>query len=214
VFFMFVEAGVGAMLVLLQMTADNDTMARAMVMGVHLVNTLLLVGAMVLAAWLAGGRPAPSPSTDRLSATLLGLAVLGMLVLGASGGITALGDTLFPAGSLAEGLRQDLSPTAHLLVRLRVFHPLLAVLVAGYTVVAAFVTGPSKGPLARRLTHAVVGFMVLQIVVGSVNVILLAPVWLQLVHLLVADLVWISLVCLVAEVLAPASSPPNRSLAG
>lgn len=208
VFFMFVEAGVGAMLVLLKMTGENDSMARALVMGVHLVNTLLLMGAMVLAAWLAGGRPMPRVSTDRMAAALLGVAVLGMLALGATGGITALGDTLFPAESLAQGIRDDLSPTAHLLVRLRVFHPLLAVLVAAYTAVVALNIGLSKGPLARRFTYALVGLMGLQVVVGSVNVVLLAPVWIQLIHLLMADLVWISLVCLVAEVLAPA--PPGR----
>ena len=204
VFFMFVEAAVGAMLVLLKMTGDNDTMARAMVMGVHLVNTLLLIGAMVLSAWLAGGRPMPRVSTDRVAAGLLGVALVGMLVLGASGGITALGDTLFPAESLAEGLAEDLSPTAHLLIRLRVFHPMLAILVAAYTAVVALNIGLSKGALARRFTYALVGLMGLQVVVGSVNVVLLAPVWIQLIHLLMADLVWISLVCLAAEVLTPA----------
>jgi len=211
--FMVVESLVGAAIVLLRMTADNDTIGRAVVMGVHLVNTLLLLGAMVMAAWLARGRPMPRLSTDRAAGFMLGGAIVGMLVLGASGGVTALGDTLFPAGSLAEGLRQDLSPTAHILVRLRVLHPVIAVVVGGYTVVAAMFTGLSRTDHGRTWALALVGLVVGQVVVGGVNVILLAPVWMQLVHLFMADLVWIALVLLTASVLAPPSAAPAPSSA-
>ncbi len=201
--FMVVEALVGAAIVLLQMTADNDTIGRAVVMGIHLINTLLLLGAMVLTAWFASGRSAPRVETDRMAAVLLGGAMAGMLVLGASGGVTALGDTLFPAGTLAEGIAQDLSPTAHVLVRLRVLHPVIAVLVGGFTMVAALFSGLSRTDSGRTLAMALVGLIVGQVMLGGLNIILLAPVWLQLVHLLVADFVWIVLVLLTATVLSP-----------
>ena len=203
--FMIVEALVGAAIVLLQMTADNDTIGRAAIMGVHLVNTLLLLGAMVLTAWFATGRPVPRPASKRWAAGLFGISLLGMLVLGASGGITALGDTLFPVESLAEGLAQDLSPTAHILIRLRIFHPIIAILVGGFTMVTAVVTGLGRVDHGRTLASALVGLILVQVLIGSLNVVLLAPVWMQLVHLLLADAVWIVLVLLVATVLAPGS---------
>jgi heme A synthase len=202
---MIVEALVGAAIVLLQMTADNDTIGRAVIMGVHLVNTLLLLGAMVLTAWFAAGRPVPSPASNRLAAGLFGLSMLGMMLLGASGAITALGDTLFPVESLAEGLAQDLSPTAHILIRLRIFHPIIAILVGGFTMMAAMVTGLGRTDHGRSFAFALVGLILFQVLMGSLNVVLLAPVWMQLVHLLLANAVWIVLVLLVATVLAPDS---------
>jgi cytochrome c oxidase assembly protein subunit 15 len=203
--FMIVEALVGAAIVLLQMTADNDTIGRAVIMGVHLVNTLLLLGAMVLTAWFAAGRPVPSLASNRLAAGLFGLSMLGMMLLGASGAITALGDTLFPVESLAEGLAQDLSPTAHILIRLRIFHPIIAILVGGFTMMAAMVTGLGRTDHGRSFAFALVGLILVQVLMGSLNVVLLAPVWMQLLHLLLANAVWIVLVLLVATVLAPDS---------
>ena len=208
--FMVVEALVGAAIVLLQMTADNDSIGRAVVMGIHLVNTLLLLGAMVLTAWFASGQPVPRPSSNRLASWLLGLSTVGMLVLGASGGVTALGDTLFPAESLAEGLAQDLSPTAHILIRLRVFHPVIAILVGGFTMVGAIVTGLGRTDHGKSLATALVGLIFVQVLLGGLNVILLAPVWMQLVHLFMADLVWITLVLLAATVLTPDRKARSR----
>jgi heme A synthase len=154
----------------------------------------------------------PSISDRRADALLLGVAGVGMLVLGASGGVTALGDTLFPAGSLAEGLAQDLSPTAHILVRLRVFHPLIAVLVGGYTLVVAMLTGLSRAAPTRRVALVLVGLVIGQVVLGGLNVVLLAPVWMQLVHLLMADLVWITLVLLTVNVLTTSHSPDAQGV--
>jgi heme A synthase len=53
---------------------------------------------------------------------------------------------------------------------------------------------------------------VLQLLVGVVNVLLLAPVWLQLVHLLLADLLWIALVLLSTRALAASAPAPAPEL--
>lgn len=203
--FMVGEALVGAAIVLLALTGLNDSVGRAAVMGVHLVNTLLLVGALVLTAWLSGGRAAPRVDVDRPTAGLLGATALGMMVLGATGAITALGDTLFPAESLAAGLADDLSPTAHVLVRLRVIHPVLAVLVGGLGVVSGVVAGLGAEGSQRRAGLSLAVLVGVQLLVGVANIWLLAPVWMQLVHLLVADFVWIALVLTAATALAPRS---------
>jgi heme A synthase len=202
--FMLLEAAVGAALVLLELTGNNDSLARAGVMGAHLVNTFLLVGSFVLVATWAGGTAAPQPGARGLWAVAAPAAV-ALLVVAASGGITALGDTLFPAGSLSEGLAQDFSPTAHLLVRLRVLHPVLAMGTALLVAVAAAVLAVAR-PVARPAAALVLGLVAAQVAFGWVNLLLLAPVWGQLLHLLGADLLWVAFVWAAARALG-ASAP-------
>jgi heme a synthase len=203
--FMLTEAGVGAGLVLFELVADNASVARALFMAVHLANTFLLLGAMTLTArWLEDGPVGMSIARRGGRATIIALLALGVLVVGVSGAVAALGDTLFPATSLAHALQQDLSPTSHVLIRLRVIHPTLAVIVTMALIVVAPrlpVDGEDArtgiGPGARVALLAG-----LQAALGGLNVVLLAPVWLQLVHLLVADLLWIAVVLLGATALA------------
>jgi heme A synthase len=202
-FFMITEALVGAGLVLFQLVADNASVARAISMAVHLVNTFLLLASLTLTAWWAsGGEPIRLTGRAALG-SLLGLGLLGMIVLGVSGAVTALGDTLFPAGSLAEGLRQDFSPTAHFLVRLRLLHPVIAVSVASYLILVAIWLYSSQQIAAiKTLAQILILLLVVQLGAGVLNVALLAPVWMQLVHLLLSDLIWITLVLLTTSALS------------
>ena len=200
--FIITEALVGAGLVLFALVADNVSTARAIVISVHLVNTFLLLGALTLTAWWAsGGKPVQLTGQGPVG-WVLGVGFLAVLILGASGAVTALGDTLFPAQSLAEGLQQEFSPTAHLLIRLRLLHPIIAILVGIYLVMAAAVCRILRpAPLTGRLARLLTGLYLVQLVAGTVNVVLLAPVWLQLVHLLLSDLIWITLVLLAGSAL-------------
>ncbi|MFL5356599.1 COX15/CtaA family protein [Archangium sp.] len=201
--FILTEAAVGAGLVLFKMVAGNESLARAWWMAAHLINTFLLVGAMTLTAWWAGGRERLTWRRQGLTGWLVVGSLVGLLVLGVSGAIAALGDTLFPASSLAHGLSQDVSPGAHLFVRLRVLHPLLAVLVGALVVFAAGMVAKLRpSPAVKRAALQLGVLYALQLVAGLVNVLLLAPVWMQLVHLLLADLVWMTLVRLSAAGLA------------
>lgn len=214
---MILEALLGAGLVLFRLVADNASMLRAFSMSAHLVNTFLLLGAISLTAWWAsGGRPVRVRADDRV-AWILGAGIAATLLLGVSGAVTALGDTLFPAASLAEGIRQDFHPAAHLLLRLRVLHPVIAISVGVYLVVAArAVRSMRPSPATRRLAGAVPILFGIQLAVGVLNLLLMAPVAMQLVHLLLADAVWIALVLLSASALArpdPAPSAARRPLA-
>jgi heme A synthase len=138
------------------------------------------------------------------------LSILGTLILGVSGAITALGATLFPVTSLAEGLKQDLSPTAHVLIRLRFFHPLLAGFVAvGLIAVGWAVHAARQSAGTKRFAMLLTGLLAAQLLAGAVNVLLHAPVWLQLVHLLLSDLIWIVLVLIAGEVLLQGASQPE-----
>lgn len=193
------EALIGAGLVLFGLVADDRSEIRAVVLGLHLVNTFFLLAALTLTAQFAAAGTAPAMRW--LRGPLAGwsaAAVAGVLVVGVTGAITALGDTLFPAESLRRGLAHDLSPTAHFLVRLRVYHPVVAIVVslalAGMAQRRHRRFGAALGPLPNLL----VGLVALQLVAGAVNVLLLAPVWLQLVHLALADALWVTLVLLLA----------------
>ena len=62
--------------------------------------------------------------------------------------------------------------------------------------------GRGHGEVAARLSRSVATLAILQATLGVANVFLLAPVWLQMLHLLVADAVWIALVLFAATVLS------------
>ena len=206
-----VEAALGAGLVLFQLVADNESMGRALAMAVHLVNTFLLLGALTLTAHYASGGADVDWRGQGRTALLIGVGLLGVALSGASGAVAALGDTLYPARTLGDALAQDLSATSEVLIRLRAFHPALAI-GTGLVVIAVarHVTSAHPSPRARRLTTALTGVVVGQIALGFVNVLLLAPVWMQLVHLLVADTIWILLVLIGAQAL----TRRERALAG
>ena len=203
VFFIITEALVGAGLVLFSLVADNASIARAMFVSVHLANTFLLVAALTLTAWWSTGK---APIRFRKQGAILWLLAAGCvatLMLGVSGAVTALGDTLFPSGSLAEGLSADFSSTAHFLIRLRILHPTMAFAIGVYLIVLGSLARIARPSLdTRRYSRALVALFVLQLGVGSLNVILLAPIPMQIIHLLLADIVWITLILLTASTLA------------
>jgi heme A synthase len=207
--FILGEAAVGAALVLFELVADNASLARALFMGCHLVNTFFLLAALALTAhWASGGAPIRARG-ERLLSGGLAAAAAALLLVGASGAVAALGDTLFPSRSLAEALAQDLSPTAHLLIRLRLLHPTFALVTAVLLLaIAAQLPGRRPGDAnVLRYSRALGALVLAQTLAGFLNVSLLAPVWLQIVHLLLADLVWMVLVLLTAATLAaPAPS--------
>jgi heme A synthase len=215
-FFLVTEALVGAALVKLDLVADNRSPARVWWMALHLVNTFLLLASLTLAAWWAsGGRRIRLRGQGAAAGVMLG-AIAATLVVAVTGAITALGDTLYPKTSI--GLR--MSAAATFLERLRIVHPAVAVATALYVVLAgAVVRRLRPGAATARLSRLLIALFFVQIVAGAINIVLLAPVWMQLVHLLIADAVWIALICTTAAALAdpePASmadAAPPRSAA-
>jgi heme A synthase len=123
--FILTEGLVGAGLVLFGWVAKDASLGRAISMAVHLINTFLLLGALSLTVWWTMGGSTQNFQQRGIITGGLFLGLAGVLVLGVSGALTALGDTLFPVSTLQEGLQQDFSPTAHFLIRLRLLHPRL-----------------------------------------------------------------------------------------
>ncbi len=197
--FIVTEALVGAGLVLFQWVARDESLGRILAIPVHLANTFLLLASLALTAWWASGGKRLALRNQGSVVWGLGLGLLGVLILGMTGAVTALGDTLFPSSSLGEGFQQDFSSTAHLLTRLRVWHPVIAISVGFYVLfLAGLLAMLHPGRQVRRPAIALGVLFVCQLVAGLINILLLAPVWMQLVHLFLADLVWIALVLLSA----------------
>ena len=199
--FTLIEAILGALLVKLGLTADSLSPLRPAYLALHLTNTLLLLAALALTAHLLGRRQGFQRGRVRLAAPLGAIAaILVVIVVGVTGSLAALGDTLFPATSLGLALAQDFSPAGGWLVRWRWMHPAVA-FVASIFLVWLLVRA------ARRTAHGdngVLSALVLLLLaavylLGLLDVVLLAPLWVQVAHLLCADALWVSLVVLTAR---------------
>jgi heme a synthase len=195
----FNEALLGALLVLLRLTADNRSPARAVYLTLHLANTLLLLGALALCAHFLSRGEAFHRRTVRFTQVPQVIAgLVAILLVGMSGTLAALSDTLFPATSVRAALAQDFSRGSTWLQQLRFLHPVTAA-VAGIFIFWLLLRSVPR-PGERKLAIGVLSLLGLQCVLGIADVALLAPLWLQITHLFVADLLWITLVVLAARI--------------
>jgi cytochrome c oxidase assembly protein subunit 15 len=191
--FLLIEGFIGAVLVKKELVANDASLSRAIVIALHLVNTMALMLCAVAMALRLGAR------TYRASPAGVGivLAMFALVLTNATGAITALGDTLFPiqptmGPELLAKIREDLSPSQHFLVRLRIVHPIIAAASAALLLGVFSLLQRKSG---NRWATAGIALVSLQVVLGIANIWLAAPGVLQISHLLTAQLVW---VCVVA----------------
>jgi cytochrome c oxidase assembly protein subunit 15 len=203
--FTLVEAIIGALLVKLGLTAQSQSPLRPAYLALHLTNTLLLLAALTLAAHLLSRDRGFLRSEIRLTAPFGAVAaVFGVMIVGVTGSLAALGDTLFPATSLGTAFAQDFSATSGWLVRWRWTHPTIAVF-ASIILIWILVRAARQSKQGtshwdnRPLCALVLWLLAAQFVLGILDVVLLAPLGLQVVHLLGADLLWAALVVLTAR---------------
>lgn len=195
--FLVTEALLGAVLVLGGYVQNNISTARIVMQSIHFTNTLLFLGSLALTAWWLGERrtlTTPSVHSDNRLTVPAWTAIIATIATGATGAVAALADTLFPSPSLLAGFASDFAANSPLLVRMRWIHPAAAVI--GFCCVMWLVM-----KLRSRLGWIVAALLGLQFVLGIADILLLAPTWMQILHLLGADLYWIALVCLAAEAL-------------
>jgi len=205
-FFIITEALLGAGLVLFEWVAHNTSVARAISMPLHLLNTFLLLAALTLTAWWAsGGAVFRLRGQGKLLHVLVG-GLLAVLVVGMTGAVIALGDTLF----LGLGVQPEESPLVRTLIAIRPIHPVVAVLAGVYLSTAGiWVLNQRPHPVVARLVMALMLLYVVQLLAGAVNVVLKAPVWMQLLHLLLSDMLWVVLVLLSAAALSAEQAPAS-----
>lgn len=203
--FVLLEGFIGAVLVKRELVAGDASLSRAVVISLHLINTMLLMAAATATAWWAGGYG----KNDQLRAGrgVLLAVVLALVLTNSTGAVTALGDTLFPKqpardGSLLAQVQEDLSPGQHFLVRLRILHPVVAVFSAMLMLGVFLGLGrrrEAKGTRAAKLLRAGQHTVLTQLVLGVVNILLAAPGWMQILHLLAAQVLWVIVWLIVLE---------------
>jgi heme A synthase len=186
--FLVTESLIGAALVKFGLVVYDASPARAAMLSLHLANTLTLLACLTLTAWWAN-----HPRVRWNGLAWVSLAAVAFL--GITGALAALADTLYPVRSLAAGFAQDLSPDANFVVKLRAMHPFVAAVAGLWVIYYASLRAAD----ARRPAGMVIKLVLAQFLAGALNLLLLAPIGMQLVHLLLADLLWIALVVLCAE---------------
>jgi heme A synthase len=208
--FTFSEALIGAVLVLYKLVAHNPSAARALAGSMHLVNTFLLLGSLTLTAWWSEGRPPLRMRQQGAVVPALATLLIASMFVGISGHIAALGDMLFPSETMMQGIRADFSPTAGFMEHLRPLHPFLSVALGIYAILLSRVLGRQRPELdTPQFARHCVTLFVVQIAAGFLNLFLNAPIWMQIVHLFLADLLWINLVLLSAAALGQSLSVPS-----
>jgi cytochrome c oxidase assembly protein subunit 15 len=202
VIFTLIEAVIGALLVKLGLTAQSQSPLRAPYLALHLTNTLLLLAALTLTAHFLSRAKGYTRNTIRMIAPAGAVAgVLIVLVVGVTGSLAALGDSLFPATSIGAALAQDFSATSGWLVRWRWTHPTIAFFASTFLIWLLVVASRRSTHWDNRgLSALVLILLAAQYLLGVLDVVLLAPVWLQVAHLLGADVLWAALVVLTARV--------------
>lgn len=193
-FLLVTEAVLGAVLVLKHYVENTYSTGRVVTQSIHFTNTMLFMGSLALTAWFLG-KGSESTESSHTPRWVAVLAIIATLVVGATGSLAALADTLFPSPSLRAGLLADVAAGSPVLVRMRWIHPAAAA-VAFFCVLL----------LARSrstLSKLVIALLAMQFVLGIADVLLLAPTWMQVVHLLGADLYWVALTVLAAGAIWP-----------
>lgn len=208
---LFNEALLGALLVLFDHVGQDRSPRRVFFLCMHFGNTLLLLAALALTAqWLSKDHRPFSVVRKRADIVAVVSGLVATMCIGVTGAVAALGDTLFPAVSLRASFIQDFS-SENVLLRLRFLHPVAAAIGAIYVLWIILRSSKIPGP---RWNQAVMlaGVLIAQIGLGILNVVLLAPVWLQIVHLCIAELFWVLVVLASANLLFPANGQRNKSV--
>lgn len=208
--FIITEALIGAGLVLTGNTALADTAARPFWAIGHLLNTFVLMASLSLTAWLASGGNEISLKNKGKYVWILALGIVGFIFIGASGSLAALSSMLYETKSLTEGLQQDFAGSSPLLLRLRISHPILSILVGiSIAFLAGWLKTKAEGNLwVQRFSNVLTVLVLIQLCFGALTLFMLAPILMQLGHLLLADLMWISFVLMWAAFLGKKEKLP------
>jgi heme A synthase len=215
---LIIESLLGASLVLFGWVEFDASIARLIVVPIHLVNTFLLVAAMTAVAFFADGgagfRVDPKKTLDKV----LGGSLLIILIIGATGALNALADTLIKSDALRTAVGDEILVTESVLRQIRTIHPFVAIIggLALFMLVRYLTAEASKR--VKLIGLGVQAIIWAQFILGLLNIALNVPLEIQLVHLFVADLLWISFVVIALHLLSDryptvASSEPAAELA-
>lgn len=182
------EALIGRQLVTLSLVDQSVDPLRLLVMPLHLLNTSALLVSTVMSAesisFPESTRRSLSPALNRT----VQLCATALLVVLCTGAIAALGSHLAPSPSLEAGLAKDFSTDSHAAVRLRLLHPFLALslIAIGPWLIAKW-SQHAPNAHAKACCRRLFFTLIVAILVGVLTLLLLAPPWLKITHLLLAN---------------------------
>jgi len=198
--FVLIEGLLGRMLVVQNWVADNVSVMRAVAVSIHLVNTYFLLATLTVTAWLGNKGKQIEFRKMRIVNILLITGITLSIIFSAMGAVTALGDTLFPAEAISFDLAKNFSPSNNFLIKLRVIHPIMAILTSSYLFITIqVVMKRGLGKMVNMRGKWLKGVIMLQVLAGGFTILTLAPLFMQILHLFLADVFWISLVLFALE---------------
>ena len=191
------EALIGAGLVLAGLTGDNMSPTRVLVMNLHLLNSVLLVSSLFVCWRFSLGKSFSFSKQikKRKGRLSIALFIFVFFLIAFFGSVSALASSLFPSSSLLEGLALDFNPNSPWLIRLRWLHPFLALFFGGAFLYYYFFIQDKEEKETGIFGQKIFIFCVsLALFSGLLNLILLSPVFLKLVHLLIVYLLVMSFI--------------------
>jgi len=208
--FILFEGFLGRMLVIQDWVADNVSVMRAIAVAVHLINTYFLLASLTITAWL-GNKKEIEFRKLRIANILIIIGLTLAIIFSAMGAVTALGDTLFPSKAISFDLQKNFNPTNNFLIRLRVIHPILAIISGSYLLAAiSFIKNKQLGKMVDRRGNWLTGVIIVQVLAGGTTILTLAPLFMQMLHLMFADIFWVSLVLFSVETITVADRISNE----
>ena len=184
-FFVIFEALIGAVIVIFEWVGLNSSLPRIIAVPIHLVNTFGLLGSYAILYKIL--QDDLQNIKNMFNKNFLLISSL-FLLSGATGSITALADVIFPSASFVEGFLADFDRTSEVLTRLRILHPIISSTLS--IVLYVYATGIRKKynvsvkPLQTLILIAVF--------LGVINVLSNIVLPLSILHLAIADFLWIS----------------------
>ena len=186
-FFVLLEAAIGAVIVIYEWVGLNTSLPRIIAVPLHLVNTFALLGFYTLIFYLL------RESEIKLSNYFdkrVKIAFVLFFLTGATGSITALADVLFPSASFVEGFIEDFDSTSEVLTRLRILHPFVSTILSIFLFLES-----NRFKKEYGIDSYIIKFLIIVgVILGVLNVFSNIILPLSILHLLLADLLWITYV--------------------
>jgi len=205
-FFTVTEGLIGARLVLAGLVGDNASGERAVTISLHLINTFILLACLIACWYFSRSRSWEIREISRNSKLKLWSSFAVFLLIAISGSLASLSNTLYPSPDLLSGLRDDFAADSPLLLRLRLLHPLFSI--SGFFLLFIFIVNLKKEFEVRlKLVDLFPYFIIANFALGLGLIAFLSPLYGKLLHLLLADLIWLGL-CLTGLSLLYRESKP------
>ena len=184
-FFVIFEAIIGAVIVLFEWVGLNSSLPRIIAVPIHLVNTFGLLGSYAILYKILEDDIQEIKSIFNKNFILISFL---FLLSGATGSITALADVLFPSASFIEGFLADFDRTSEVLTRLRILHPIISTILSIVLYLYSTRINKKYGVNVKLLKT----FVIIAVSLGVLNVLSNIVLPLSILHLAIADFLWIS----------------------